>query len=219
MSWPSTLETKCKSHARVREGVERRHHHLRPEVGAADADVDDVGDAAGGRARTLLGVGQHARRARRARSVAERRRRRGGARSAVCSTARPSVVLIGSPREHRVALRLERRIRAPGRAASCSVAASSRFFDRSANTSGASQAEARRSGRGSRANASRRSKSRPCACVVAVQRGPGGGRGRSAVVMRAQAPSISCSSLTASAAKARMPSASFSVAIASSFSA
>jgi hypothetical protein len=27
-------------------GVERRHHHLRAEVAAADADVDHVADAA-----------------------------------------------------------------------------------------------------------------------------------------------------------------------------
>ena len=31
--------------ARRDERVERQHRHLRPEVGAADADVDDVGDA------------------------------------------------------------------------------------------------------------------------------------------------------------------------------
>jgi hypothetical protein len=27
-------------------GIERAHGHLRPEVAAADADVDDIGDAA-----------------------------------------------------------------------------------------------------------------------------------------------------------------------------
>jgi hypothetical protein len=42
MSWPSTLETKCRLQAAVAEGLQRRHDHLRPEVAAADADVDDV---------------------------------------------------------------------------------------------------------------------------------------------------------------------------------
>ena len=39
------------------EFTERQRHHLRPEIRAADADVDDVGD---GMLRAhLLGVGEH----------------------------------------------------------------------------------------------------------------------------------------------------------------
>ncbi len=37
--------------------IQRQHRHLRPEVGAADADVHHVGD--GGVGTHLLGLGQH----------------------------------------------------------------------------------------------------------------------------------------------------------------
>ena len=40
-------------------GVERRHHHLRAQIAAADADVDDMADAAGRRIAHTLGIGQH----------------------------------------------------------------------------------------------------------------------------------------------------------------
>ena len=45
--------------ALLNEGIERRHDHLRPEVAAADADVDDVADAAGSGVANALGVGEH----------------------------------------------------------------------------------------------------------------------------------------------------------------
>ncbi len=82
--------------------------HDRAEIRAADADVDDVADALAGmpeplrrcaRARRTRPCGR-APRARRARRPRHRRRMRSpaGARSATCSTARCSVVLILSPR-------------------------------------------------------------------------------------------------------------------------
>src|SRR6185369_3557826 len=84
-----------------------------------------------------------------------------GARSAVWSTARRSVVLIAAPASiaSRCASTLHSRARS---ARKRSVAASTRFFDRSAKSSGASNDIVSKR-RGSRANASRRSKSRPCA--------------------------------------------------------
>ena len=45
---------------RVRERVERAHRHLRPEIGAADADVDDMTDAARRRVAHALGEVEHA---------------------------------------------------------------------------------------------------------------------------------------------------------------
>ena len=45
MSAPSTLDTKRAVDLRVAERVERPVGHRRPEVGAADADVDDGADA------------------------------------------------------------------------------------------------------------------------------------------------------------------------------
>jgi hypothetical protein len=85
----------------------------------------------------------------------------GGARKAVCSTARPSVRLIASPES--IASRQDSM---PHSRASSQrkrrVAASSRLFEKSQNTSGASS-EKRAKRAGSRANASRRSSSRPWA--------------------------------------------------------
>ena len=84
-----------------------------------------------------------------------------GARSAVCSTARPSVRFTGSP----ASIASRRASRPHSRARSsrkCSVAASSRFFDRSAKTSGASKDRASKRA-GSRAKTSRRSRPRPWA--------------------------------------------------------
>jgi hypothetical protein len=79
----------------------------------------------------------------------------------VCSTARFSVLLIAAP-----ANIASRSASTPDSRASsarkCIVAVSTRFFDRSANTSGASNDSAA-TRCGSRANASRRSKARPCA--------------------------------------------------------
>lgn len=81
--------------------IQRRHDHLRAEVRTADADVDDVADAAGGRVAHLLDVGQqpvedfmHL--------VAERRRTARGAQRGVQHGATFGVVdrLAG---QHRVA--------------------------------------------------------------------------------------------------------------------
>ena len=43
--------------ARRGEGVQRQYRHLRPQIRAANADVDDVGD--GGIRTHRFGVGQH----------------------------------------------------------------------------------------------------------------------------------------------------------------
>ena len=43
---PSMLETKCVRTARVPERLQRFHGHDESEIGAADADVDDVRDRA-----------------------------------------------------------------------------------------------------------------------------------------------------------------------------
>ena len=45
---PSTLETKCGLRSGALVGLERLADHQRAEVGAADADVDDVGDGRAG---------------------------------------------------------------------------------------------------------------------------------------------------------------------------
>ena len=83
-----------------------RHH--RPEVGAADADVDDVADRLAGVALPLaradaVGEGGHPVEHRvhlghDVLAVDDDRRRLAASRSATCSTARSSVTLICSPR-------------------------------------------------------------------------------------------------------------------------
>ena len=107
-SVPSTLETKRKVMSRRAVVAQRLVGHHRAEVGAADADVDDVADRACrcgpssrrcGRARRRRPCG----RARRGPPARRPRRRprsscRAGARRATCSTARSSVTLIFSPR-------------------------------------------------------------------------------------------------------------------------
>ncbi len=112
-SVPSTLETKRKRQVAVGVVAQRLVGHHRAEVGAADADVDDVADRLAGVAAPLARSGP-ARRTRAIRSstswtslttstpstISERSR---GIRSATCSTARSSVTLMCSPREHRVA--------------------------------------------------------------------------------------------------------------------
>ena len=111
-SVPSTLETKRKVSSRCAVVAQRLVGHHRAEVGAADADVDDVADRLAGVAGPLAASGR-GRRRRAIRSstsctsattsspstISERSR---GARSATCSTARSSVTLMRSPREHRV---------------------------------------------------------------------------------------------------------------------
>jgi hypothetical protein len=108
---------------------------------------------------TRLGEGQH-----RVEDARGRRRRTGRCRAARAARVQhraPLGVLIAARRASRRAAP-RRRIRAPGRRGKRSVAASTRFFDRSAKTSGASN-DIDSNRRGSRANASRRSKPRPWA--------------------------------------------------------
>ena len=89
-------------------GRERRDRHGRAEIGAADADIDDVGRSGRRPRRGSRRSGPASAKAQKA--VEHRvhvrhdvlRRRRGdrrprGARSATCRTARSSVMLIGSP--------------------------------------------------------------------------------------------------------------------------
>ena len=95
-------------HVAPAEVAERVVGHVRAEVGAADADVDDVADALAGVAGPLpaahpLGEVGHLARARRAPagttfSPSTSITAPSGARSATCSTARSSVTLIFSPR-------------------------------------------------------------------------------------------------------------------------
>ena len=113
--------------------------HHRAEVGAADADVDDVADA-------LAGVAGPVAAAHRARQNAAMRsstactsattfvpsttmRSPGGARSATCSTARCSVVLIVVAAEHRGDALAQAAARRRARAAARSVSSVMRFFE------------------------------------------------------------------------------------------
>jgi hypothetical protein len=112
MSWPSTLLTKCIVMPRWAQASSAGTTICGPEVAAADADVDDMADARAAGVAHPFGEGEHPVE-HAVHLVAERPRPR-GARSAVCSTARPSVVLIGSPAS--IASR-----RAPGRTPASSV--------------------------------------------------------------------------------------------------
>ena len=107
-SVPSTFETKRKVRSRSRVVPQRLVGHDRPEVGAADADVDDVLDA---RCRCGPSTGRRGRARQNAAirsstawtpgttlSPSTRMDAPRGARSAVCRTARSSVTLILSPR-------------------------------------------------------------------------------------------------------------------------
>ena len=63
-SAPSTLATKRTSSVRIAERAQRAVGHLRPEIGAADADIDDVADALAavpgpGAGAHLVGEGRH----------------------------------------------------------------------------------------------------------------------------------------------------------------
>ena len=94
--------------SRSAEVRQRLVGHARAEVGAADADVDDVADALAGvtgpraRSHPVGEVGHLVAAPRAPRARRSRRRPRStapsGARSATCSTARSSVTLIFSPR-------------------------------------------------------------------------------------------------------------------------
>ena len=84
-----------------------------------------------------------------------------GARSAVCSTARPSVALIAAPAN--IASRLASNPHSRARSSSnLRVSRSQRFLDRSAKSSGACSVKASKRP-ASRAKASRKSRSRPWA--------------------------------------------------------
>ena len=128
------------------EGGERTHRHLRPEVAAADADVDDVAQSrrAPRRRAPTSRRNRASRRAPRG-PGAERRRARRRAQRRVQHGA----VLGGVDRARRRASRRaapRRRTRAPARRGNAASRCRRRFFDRSANTSGASSEarEARR---------------------------------------------------------------------------
>jgi len=60
---PIHIRDEMKVQAWVHEGIQRRHHHLRAQVRATNADVDHVTDVAGSRAASMgphaLDVGQH----------------------------------------------------------------------------------------------------------------------------------------------------------------
>ena len=138
-----------------------------------------------------------------------------GARKAVCSTARPSVVLIGVAAQHGVAPRFELAL-----GGQVEQEALRRHVDQVLRQIGEDLGRLDAEGLEAPRVARKRLAQIELAAmrlVVAGQRRPGFG----AVAARCVHFRLSMilSSLAASAAKARMPSASFSVAIASSFSA
>ncbi len=106
-SWPSTFETKCMRRRGWAMPAQRLADHFRAEVGAADADVDDVGDRLAGVAEPVAGAHAFGE----CPMPVQHRMHLGvdvlavdhqllasrGARSAVCRTARCSVLLIRSP--------------------------------------------------------------------------------------------------------------------------
>ena len=139
-SAPSTLATNGTRGRGWASAGERANDHLRAEVAAADADVDDVAQARPARpparSRTVSAKASIASRTPWTSSPNGAAPR--GARSAVWSTARRSVVLIGAPAS--IASRCASMPHSRARSArKRSVAASTRFFDRSAKTSGASK--------------------------------------------------------------------------------
>ena len=217
-----------------RVSVQCQHRHLRAQIGAADADVDDIGDG---------GIGAHSARHTPAshRGVASTSGRSGSSVAAPVARGRRCAqqkmldrallgVVDGLAREHRVAvllhatlarqrkqLLLDRRIDQVLRQIRKHMG---RLWLKASKRSG------------SAANAARRSNADAAPAYRRAQRAPG----RSAVTTqtvhrrlsygscgidcpRSQAACISFSSFTASTQKARMPSASFSVAMASSLSA
>ena len=85
---------------------QRAAHHRRPQVGAADADVDDVGDGLAGEAAPRPGADGIGERAHRGEDLVDLRDHlhvvddelgRGGRRRAVCRTERSSEVLMRAP--------------------------------------------------------------------------------------------------------------------------
>ena len=148
-------------------GLQRLVGHHRAEVGAADADVDDRPDPLAGDAGPLAGADLLGERVDALEHLVhvgddvlavdlERSRRR-GRRSAVCSTARSSVTLMCSPREHRVPPLGRARLLGQRDAARPRTSSSTRFFDRSTCRSAASNVRAGRRGPGRSANQARRS--------------------------------------------------------------
>ena len=175
MSWPSTLETKWNSSCGCAKPASAGDRHLRPEVAAADADVDDVAELAAPRRRAPAPSRRRraSRRAPRGTSSLNGAAP-GGARKAVCSTARPSVTLIASPAS--IASRCASTPHSRARSArKCSVAASTRFFDRSAEDLGRLEAEALEARRIARERVAQVEVA-AVRLEVAAQGGPGGGR-------------------------------------------
>ena len=205
--------------------VERLHHHARAEVGAADADIDDVGEAAPGADAAIttditrhfthaVGVGQH---------CIEHRLHLGAEEAAAGWRAQRGVqhgAAFGAvdrcAAEHRVALRFE--------------AAFARQVDEEPQRRGVDPVlrqvgknlwhlhRERRKAAGIAREGFAQVEVPAMSFKVATQCGPGRGLVAAQVVTHFR-PSIKRSSLAASAANPRMPSASFSVAIASWLSA
>jgi hypothetical protein len=220
-SCPSTFRDEVEALARRDEFVERQHRHLRSEVGATDADVHHVGD--GVVAADRLGVRQH--RVERGVHVGQRG-------LVVCGhwnvgrRAQQEVhhrAIFGAidrlAGEHRVAVRLQARLagqRQQQRFGAC--------IDQVLRQVGEDMGRGFAEGGEARITVGLEGGAQVEALahlvVVRLQLLPGCGAVAANTGSRAHRTScISFSSFTASAAKARMPSASFSVAIASSFSA
>ncbi len=134
---PSTFETKWVRSSPASYGASAAVAMAGPEVAAADADVDDVGEARAARAGPppLVHLADERRALRANREhlgVLRPRGRRApcppGVRSSVCSAARRSVALTSAPAEQRVdpCARQAARLR-PGRRSASSAAASRRW--------------------------------------------------------------------------------------------
>jgi hypothetical protein len=217
------VRDEVKALARRGEFGERQHRHLRAEVGAADADVDHVGDRVV--AAHLLGIGQH--RVERFMHLAQLVGRLadlrigGGAQQRVQHGAVFGVVDVLA-REHRVAVRLE---------AALAGQREQQLFGARVDQVLGQVGEHMRRLLAEALEAPRVVHEGMAHVELAARRLEGGLQlrpGRRTVAALGHVGHghvylpLSCmsfSSFTASAAKARMPSASFSVAIASSLSA
>ena len=125
------------------------------------------------------------------------RRRRPGRRSAVCSTARSSVTLMCSPREHRVAALGQPDLARPAPAARPSTSSSTRFLDRSTCRSAGGEGEPVDAARGRRRTTpAGRARSRRRARPAAPRRPSSWGRpGAPVTASSAPAPSWPCDGL------------------------
>ena len=213
-----------KAQAAMCEGVERGHHHLRPEVAAADADVDDVAETAV--AAHLLGVREHGIEHAVHFSAVQPR----AARRAQCRVQH-GAALAGvdrRAREHGITLCFEVALlrQVDQEAARRAVDEILREVGKDLGRLQAEVGEALRVACERLAQvelAAMRlevaAQCRPGGCLVAARVHSVGRRAARHALGHERAALMSTSSLPASAAKARMPSASLSLAMASSFSA